>query len=115
MASLDQFVFDELAAQGVSVDAEPLRRPALVALGMLHHDVEKRLLDDVENHVVHRGGLHAAQVLEIALQAISNAFFDVLLAHACCSIYGSFAAPLVAGSNRCESASSSNQSVTART
>src|SRR5436305_3506304 len=79
--SLDQLVLDQLAAQRVAVDAEPFGRAALVALGVLHHHVEQRLLHDRHDHLVHRRRLDAAQVLEVALQALADAFFDVFLAH----------------------------------
>src|SRR5438552_6889534 len=115
MASLDQFMVDELAAQRVAVDAQPFGGAALIAFGVPHHHVEQRLLDHVEDHLVHRRGLHAAQVLEVALEAVTDAFFDVLLAHACCSRTSSLAAGSASGSRRCMSASSSNQWLTART
>src|SRR5438552_823721 len=65
--SLGQLVVDELAPQRVAVDAEPLGRLALVAFGLGHHDLEQRALDHAQDHLVHRGGLDAAQVLEIAI------------------------------------------------
>ena len=56
--------------------------PALVALGVLHHHVEQRLLDGGDDHLVQGVRLGAAQVLEILLQAVADAVFDLLLAHA---------------------------------
>src|SRR6185295_3646198 len=81
MASLDQLVLDELAPQRVAVDAEPFGGPALVAVGVLHHDLQQGLLDDGEDHLVHRRRLDAAQVLEVALQAVADALFDVFFCH----------------------------------
>src|SRR4051794_2770013 len=72
---------DELAPQGVAVDAEPLRRLRLVALGLAHDHFEQRTLDDLDDHLVHAVRLDAAQVLEVALQRVAHALFDVLLAH----------------------------------
>src|SRR6478752_7392124 len=77
--SLDQLVLDELAAQRVAVDAEPFGGPALVAAGLLHHDLEQRPFDDAQDHLVHRRRLDAAQVPEVAFQALAHALFDVLL------------------------------------
>src|SRR6185295_18336144 len=59
---LDELVLDELAAQGVAVDAEPFGGTALVALGVPHHGLEQRPLDDLQDHVVHRRRLDPAQV-----------------------------------------------------
>src|SRR5664279_5146808 len=77
--SLDELVLDQLAAQGVAVDAQPLGGAALVALGVFHHGFEQRPLDDAKNHVVHRRGRDAAQVPEVALQAVAHALLDVSL------------------------------------
>src|SRR6185369_6746866 len=77
--SLDQLVLDELAAQRVAVDAEPFGGPALVAAGLLHHDLEQWPFDDAQDHLVHRRRLDAAQVPEVALQALADALLDVLL------------------------------------
>src|SRR5947209_6323496 len=77
--SLDQLVLDELAPQGVAVDAEPFGGTALVAAGFLHHDLEQRPLDDAQDHLVHRRRLDAAQVAEVALQALAHALLAVLL------------------------------------
>src|SRR5947208_13048297 len=68
-----ELVFDELAAQRVSVDAQPFRGLALVAVGVLHHHVEQRLLDGADHHLMHRVRLGAAQVLEIGLEAVPDA------------------------------------------
>src|SRR5687767_8492224 len=73
--SLDQLVLEQLAPQRVAVDAEPLGGATLVAFGVRHHHVEQRLLDDPQDHLVHRRRLDAAQVLEVALQTLPNAFF----------------------------------------
>src|SRR6516164_1495184 len=77
--SLDQLVLEELAAQRVAVDAEPFGRTALVAAGLLHHDLEQRPLDDADDHLVHRGRLDAAQVAEVGLETLAHALLDVLL------------------------------------
>src|SRR6185369_11389870 len=77
--SLDQLVLEELAAQRVAVDAEPFGCAALVAAGLLHHDLEQRPLDDADDHLVHRRGLDAAEIAEVVLEALANAFLDVLL------------------------------------
>ena len=73
----------QLRAQRVAVDAQPFGGAALVAVGLLHHHFEQRLLDHAEDHLVHRRRLDAAQVLEIALQAVADALFDVLLVASC--------------------------------
>src|SRR6188508_2026079 len=75
--SLDELVLDELAAQGVAIDAEPFGGAALVALGVLHHRLEQRPLDDLQDHVVHRRRLDAAKVAEVGLEAVPHAFLDV--------------------------------------
>src|SRR5450755_1973642 len=77
--SLDQLVLDELAAQGVAVDAQPFGGAALVAAGLLHDHLEHRPLDDAQDHFIHRRGLDAAQILEVALEVVADALFDVLL------------------------------------
>src|SRR3990167_5680971 len=111
---LDQLVVEQLAPQRVAVDAQPVGGAALVAFGLLHHDLQQRLLHHAENHVVHAVGLHAAQVLEVTLQAVADALLDVFLAHASCARTSSLAARLVAGSRRWVSARRSKNAVTAR-
>src|SRR3990167_9478995 len=104
---LDQLVIQELAAQRVAVDAQPFGGLALVALGMLHNHLEHRALDRAHHHVVHGVRLGAAQVLEILLQAVADAVFDLFLAHAWRAIWSSLAALVSAagGSSRCVVAS----------
>src|ERR1700712_4467411 len=63
--SLDELVLDELPAQGIAVDAQPLGGPALVAARLLHHHFEQWSFDDAQDHLVHRRRLDAAQVLEV--------------------------------------------------
>src|SRR6476620_2456091 len=84
---LDELVLDQLAAQSVAVDAEPLRGPALVALGVLHHGLEQRSLDHLEDHVVYRRRIDAAQVAEVRLQAVTHAFLDVFPRRHCAPVW----------------------------
>src|SRR5664280_3012115 len=76
-ASLDELVLEQLAAKRVAIDAEPFGGAALIALGVLHHRLEQRPLDDAQDHLVHRCRRNAAQVLEVALQALAHAILDV--------------------------------------
>ena len=90
---------------------------ALVAFGLAHDDVEHRLFHRVDDHVVHRMRLGAAQVLEVLLQAGAHALLDVLLAHACSAGGWRRWPPAAAacGSSGWRSASSSKKVDTART
>src|SRR5262245_36849731 len=85
LPSFQELVLDQLAPQRVAVDAQPFGRARLVAVGVLHHHFEQRLLGDGDDHVVHGMRLLAPQVLEVGLQAVAYAFLDVLLAHAASS------------------------------
>src|SRR6218665_1028706 len=69
----EQLVLGELAAQRVAVDAEPVGGLALVALGLGHHHLEQRALDEADQHFVHGVRLLAAEVAEIDFQVLAHA------------------------------------------
>src|SRR3989344_2344583 len=66
----EQLVLLELLAQGIAVDAEDFRGPALVTLDVTHDGFEQRLFHLADHHVVHARGLLAVEVVEIALHGL---------------------------------------------
>src|SRR5438067_4583701 len=81
MSLFQQTMLDELLAQGVAIEAQPLGGLGLVVVCFGHHHFEQRFFHHLHQHFVHPVRLRAAQVLEVALQARPHALLDVLLAH----------------------------------
>src|SRR5471030_1106456 len=62
--------------QRVAIDAQPLGRRRLVALGVVQHDLEHGLFHVLQHHVVDRARALAVQVLEIFFQGLADAIGD---------------------------------------
>src|SRR5690606_15747908 len=58
----------QLLAQGAAVDAEDLRRTALIALRVIQHRLEQRLLDLADDELVQIARFVSVEAFEIALQ-----------------------------------------------
>ena len=71
-----QVVIVEFAAQGVAVDAQPLRGLALVAAGLAHDDLEQRTLHELHQHFVHGVRLLAVQITEEGFEVVAHAGVD---------------------------------------
>ena len=63
-----QAVFEQFFAQGVAVDAQPLRRFALVLVGAFHYQFQQGRFNHAQQHIVHIAGGLALQVFNIVLQ-----------------------------------------------
>src|SRR5471032_986565 len=67
----------DFLAQGVAVDAQPLGRRRLVALGVIEHHLDHGLLDILNHHLVDGARALAVQILEISFQGLAYAFGDL--------------------------------------
>src|SRR3990167_3710115 len=80
--SIDELVLQQLLAQRVAVQAQPLRGARLVVLRLLHHDFKQGLFDRLDQHVVQAGRVGAVEIAEIVFQAGTNTVVQVVVAHA---------------------------------
>src|SRR5450631_1515431 len=69
---LIQPVLLQLLAEGIAVQAEQLRGAGLVALGLEHHDLEHRLLDGADHHVIDARRLLPVEVLEVLAHHLAH-------------------------------------------
>src|SRR5690606_1456604 len=68
MSVADELVALQLLAQGAAVDAEDLRRTALIALRVIQHRLVQRLLDLADDELVQIARFVSVEAFEIALQ-----------------------------------------------
>src|ERR1700722_7742449 len=78
----DQSVLLKLFAQRIAVDAEKLGRERLIAAGLLEYHFKHGIFDARNHHFVDVMRLGPVQVLKIVVQALADALFYVVSAHA---------------------------------
>ena len=78
-----QLVLQQLFAQRVAVQPQPLGGAALVVVGAAHDHFQQGRFHAFDQHVIHVVRLHAMQVLEIGFQALAHAGIKMGLAHGC--------------------------------